>query len=162
MTEKMPLAERLAEQLRDHKWRVISVESCTGGGIGASLTALSGSSDWYEGGWITYSNALKQQLGVSSEVLERHGAVSESVARAMVAKGVQAAKVECGVAVTGVAGPTGGSAEKPVGTVWIAWAWPGRELAKRFHFEGDREAVRNQTIEAAIQGLLSGLSETDE
>lgn len=160
MTEKLPLAEQLAQQLRRHQWRMISVESCTGGGIGSALTALSGSSDWFEGGWITYSNALKEQLGVSPDLLAEHGAVSEAVARAMVAAGVQAAAVECGVAVTGIAGPTGGSAEKPVGTVWIAWVLPGQERAQRFLFEGDRDAVRNQTIDAAIQGLLSGLSKT--
>lgn len=157
MTENLPLAEQLAQQLRRHKWRMISVESCTGGGIGAALTDLSGSSDWYEGGWITYSNALKQQLGVPSSLLAEHGAVSEPVARAMVAAGAQAAGVECGVAVTGVAGPSGGSIEKPVGTVWIAWILPGQEWAQRFLFSGDRNAVRKQTIDAAIQGLLSAL-----
>lgn len=158
MTEKLPLAEQLAQQLRRHQWRMISVESCTGGGIGAALTVLSGSSDWFEGGWITYSNALKQQLGVPSVLLSDYGAVSEPVAQAMVSAGVKAAGVECGVAVTGIAGPTGGSVEKPVGTVWIAWALPGQLQAQHCLFKGDRDSVRTQTVEAAIQGLLSGLS----
>lgn len=159
MTDKLPLAEQLAQQLLHRRWRLISVESCTGGGIGAELTALSGSSDWYEGGWITYSNALKQRLGVASDLLAAHGAVSEPVARSMVAAGVRAAGVECGVAVTGIAGPTGGSVEKPVGTVWIAWTIPGQEWSQPFLFKGDRNAVRQQTIAAAIQGLLGALAE---
>ncbi|MHA7881047.1 MAG: CinA family protein [Saccharospirillum sp.] len=157
MTGKLPQAHELAQRLLERRWRLISVESCTGGGIGAALTALSGSSDWYEGGWITYSNALKQRLGVPAELLERYGAVSEPVARSMVACGVQAARVECGVAVTGIAGPTGGSSDKPVGTVWIAWAWPDKERAQRYQFSGDRDAVREQAVEAAVHGLLAGM-----
>ncbi|HET8902849.1 MAG TPA: CinA family protein [Saccharospirillum sp.] len=150
-------ATALARRLTGLGWRMVSVESCTGGGIGARITDLSGSSDWYEGGWITYSNALKVQLGVPADAIDAHGAVSEPVARAMAGQGRQRAGVEAAVAVTGVAGPTGGSADKPVGTVWIAWALPGGVDAEVFYFDGDRQQVRAQTVQKALEGMLQRL-----
>lgn len=147
----------LARRLTGLGWRMVSVESCTGGGIGACITDLSGSSDWYEGGWITYSNALKVQLGVPADTIDAHGAVSEPVARAMAEQGCLRAGVEAAVAVTGVAGPSGGSADKPVGTVWIAWALPGGVDAELFHFDGDRQQVRAHTVQKALEGLLQRL-----
>lgn len=147
----------LARRLTGLGWRMVSVESCTGGGIGARITDMSGSSDWYEGGWITYSNALKVQLGVPVDTIDAHGAVSEPVARAMAVQGRQRAGVEAAVAVTGVAGPSGGSADKPVGTVWIAWALPGGVDAEVFHFDGDRQQVRARTVQKALEGMLQRL-----
>lgn len=156
-TSALPAAEELvaalAQQLMSSGWRMVTVESCTGGAIGELITARAGSSDWYEGGWITYSNALKQQLGVPSETITAHGAVSEPVALAMAEQGRQRAGADVAVAVTGVAGPGGGSADKPVGTVWIGWVWPGGREARLFQFEGDRARVRSQATLQALQGL---------
>lgn len=153
--------ERLAEALLAKGRRLATVESCTGGLIAAALTDRAGSSDWYEGGWVTYSNELKIQLGVPAAALERHGAVSETVARAMAEAGRRQAGVDCAIAVTGVAGPSGGSAEKPVGTVWIGWALGGETVTERFLFDGDRARVRDQTVAAALDGLLAQLAATN-
>ena len=158
MTVLTDLVDQLARQLTDKQLRLATVESCTGGRIGGVLTDKSGSSDWYEGGWITYSNALKTALGVDPDLIDRYGAVSEEVALAMVSAGRKAAGVDCCISVTGVAGPTGGSTEKPVGTVWIGWALPGDTLRAQCHqFEGDRASVREQSIVAALSGLLQQL-----
>lgn len=158
---EIPAAEELvaalAQQLMTSGWRMVTVESCTGGAIGGLITDRAGSSDWYEGGWITYSNALKAQLGVPPEAIAVHGAVSEPVALAMAEQGRLRGGVDVSVAVTGVAGPSGGSADKPVGTVWIAWAWPGAVEARLFHFGGDRIQVRNQATLQALQGLQQRL-----
>lgn len=148
---------RLAQRLLASGSRLVSVESCTGGMIAAALTDKAGSSDWYEGGWVTYSNELKQALGVPAQAIEQHGAVSEQVARAMAEAGRRRAGVAYAVAVTGVAGPGGGSEEKPVGTVWIGWALGDQTEAERFQFDGDRAAVRKQTVDAALSGLLERL-----
>ncbi|GGX61752.1 CinA family protein [Saccharospirillum salsuginis] len=158
MTVLTDLVDQLARQLTHKQLRLATVESCTGGRIGGVLTDKSGSSDWYEGGWITYSNALKTALGVDPDLIDQYGAVSEEVALAMVSAGRAAAGVDCCISVTGVAGPTGGSAEKPVGTVWIGWALPGDRLRAQCHqFEGDRASVREQSIVAALSGLLQQL-----
>jgi len=148
---------QLAQRLLASGSRLVTVESCTGGLIAAALTDKAGSSDWYEGGWVTYSNELKQALGVPAQAIERHGAVSESVASAMAEAGRRKAGVAYSVAVTGVAGPGGGSEEKPVGTVWIGWALGDRTQAERFQFDGNRAAVREQTVRAALSGLLERL-----
>lgn len=134
-------------------------ESCTGGLIGASLTALSGSSRYFLGGVIAYSNGLKSQmLNVPDTLLESEGAVSEAVAEAM-AKGVAVVTgADCGISVTGVAGPTGGTAEKPVGTVWIAISAPADTVSRRYIFNGDRSAVRGQAVEAALGLFLETVS----
>lgn len=151
------LVEQLAIALVDRGMRLTTVESCTGGQIGALLTERAGSSDWYEGGWITYSNARKVALGVPQGLISEHGAVSEGVARAMAEAGQNAAGVALSLAVTGIAGPGGGSDEKPVGTVWIAWATPRGTDAECFVFTGDRIQVRNQAVETALSGLLRRL-----
>ncbi|MFG1497090.1 CinA family protein [Saccharospirillum sp. HFRX-1] len=151
---------RLAQRLLASGSRLVTVESCTGGMIAAALTDMAGSSDWYEGGWVTYSNELKQALGVPARGIEQHGAVSEQVARAMAEAGRRQAGVDYSVAVTGVAGPGGGSVEKPVGTVWIGWALGDQTQAERFQFGGDRAAVREQTVQAALSGLLERLANT--
>lgn len=157
MATHSSLVERLALALSDQDMRLTTVESCTGGQIGALLTERAGSSDWYEGGWITYSNARKVALGVPEALISEHGAVSEMVARAMAEAGRRAAGVALSLAVTGIAGPGGGSAEKPVGTVWLAWATPFGTDAERFVFTGDRIQVRNQAVETALSGLLRRL-----
>lgn len=149
-------AEAVAAYCLEHARSVATAESCTGGWIAKCLTDVAGSSDWFRGGVVAYSNALKRDLlGVAREVLETEGAVSEAVALAM-ARGVLAATgADDAIAVTGIAGPTGGSADKPVGTVWIAWARRGgRPHAVHYRFDGDREAVRRATVAEALGGLF--------
>ena len=145
----------LADALRARAWRLATAESCTGGLIAAACTELAGSSDWFERGFVSYSNAAKTDLlGVPAAVIEAHGAVSEAVARAMVRGALHRSNAQVAVAVTGVAGPGGGSIDKPVGTVWLAWCGPAGERAECRHFDGDRAAVRQATVACAPQGLL--------
>ena len=135
-----------------------TAESCTGGGIAAALTDLAGSSAWFDAGFITYSNAAKQRmLGVSPEHFRESGtgAVSEAVVLEMSLGAVARSGADVSMAVSGVAGPGGGSAEKPVGTVWIAWCVEGRADAECFLFGGDRAQIRHATIASALQGLVS-------
>jgi nicotinamide-nucleotide amidase len=132
-----------------------TAESCTGGMIAAACTDLAGSSAWFERGFVTYSNAAKtEMLGVPANLFAEHGAVSEPVARAMAAGALQHSAAQVSVAVTGIAGPTGGSADKPVGTVWFAWASPQGVRSEVRQFDGDRASVRNATVLHALQGLL--------
>jgi nicotinamide-nucleotide amidase len=153
------LVDNLAVQLRARGWMLATAESCTGGLIAGACTEISGSSDWFDRGFVTYSNAAKtEMLGVPAALIQAHGAVSEAVACAMAAGALARSQAQCAVAVTGVAGPTGGSADKPVGTVWLAWATPsGQVEAKRHHFSGDRAAVRQATVAQALSGLLARL-----
>jgi nicotinamide-nucleotide amidase len=145
----------LAERLLQRGWRLATAESCTGGMIAAACTDLAGSSGWFERGFVTYSNEAKTELlGVSAALLAVHGAVSAPVAEAMVSGALRHAHAEVALAVTGIAGPGGGSADKPVGTVWFAWALPGRRWSECRRFDGDRAAVRQQTLEHALQTLL--------
>lgn len=147
---------RLAALLKADKRRLATAESCTGGGIAEALTALAGSSNWFECGFVTYSNESKQSmLGVTSSSLAEQGAVSEAVVKEMASGAIMRSRAQLAVAVSGVAGPAGGTLEKPVGTVWVAWADEQCRWASCYHFQGDREAVRRQTIEAAIDGLLA-------
>jgi len=150
---------QLAEQLIQQSIMVVTAESCTGGGIAQALTALAGSSRWFERGFVTYSNEAKQEmLGVQSATLERTGAVSEDTALEMALGAVRHSRGQVSMAVTGIAGPEGGSPDKPVGTVWIAWGHHnGQAEAQCFHFSGDRDAVRQQTIVEAIRGLNARL-----
>jgi nicotinamide-nucleotide amidase len=150
------LAERLGAALTARGWQVTAAESCTGGWIAKAITDVAGSSGWFGAGFVTYSNAAKvDALAVSAADIERHGAVSEAVVRAMAAGARRAAGADLAVAVSGVAGPGGGSADKPVGTVWFAWAGPDGERAERCRFEGGREAVRRATVAHALRGLLA-------
>lgn len=138
-----------------------TAESCTGGLIAGACTELSGSSDWFERGFVTYSNAAKaEQLGVPAELIDTHGAVSEPVARAMAAGAVAHSRAQLAVSVTGVAGPTGGTPEKPVGTVWFGWATPQGVFTEHQCFDGDRAAVRRATVAHALAGLLQRLPPT--
>jgi nicotinamide-nucleotide amidase len=153
--------ETLAGQLKVMGMRVATAESCTGGGIAQTLTAIAGSSEWFECGFVTYSNASKQSmLGVQPAILDEQGAVSEAVVAGMAVGALARSEAQLAVAVSGVAGPGGGSEDKPVGTVWLAWLLAGQPVNSRcFHFKGDREAVRYQAVEAAIDGLLSQLAQ---
>lgn len=137
-----------------------TAESCTGGWIAQTVTAIAGSSEWFDRGFVTYSNQAKMDLlGVRQKTLDAHGAVSAETAAEMAAGAAARAGVELAVAVTGVAGPGGGSAAKPVGTVWIGWCLDGGEPLTRGHcFDGDRESVRRQTVALALDGLLELLN----
>lgn len=151
--------EMLAQRLRASRQLLVTAESCTGGLIAGACTDLAGSSDWFERGFVTYSNAAKTELlGVPAELIARHGAVSEPVVRAMAEGALAHSHAQVAVAVTGVAGPGGGSADKPVGTVWLGWCVDGRTDSECVHFAGDRAAVRGQTVAHALQGLLVRLA----
>ena len=151
-----PHVQRLADALRARGWRLAAAESCTGGLIAAACTSVAGSSDWFERGFVTYSNAAKaESLGVDPALIAAHGAVSEPVARAMAEGALAHSRADLAVAVTGIAGPGGGSADKPVGTVWLALARHGAAtLAERLQLPGDRTAVRERTVERALDGLI--------
>ena len=155
------LATDVGRRLVLNSLKLAAAESCTGGWIAKALTDVAGSSDWFDRGFTVYSNNAKQaMLGVKPETLKEHGAVSEAVAREMAAGAVAHSEAGVAVAVTGIAGPSGGSAAKPVGTVWIAWAWPdGAVTAELFHFAGDREGVRRASVQAALEGLKEGLGD---
>ncbi len=143
-----------ANLLQNKSWMLATAESCTGGLIAAACTDLAGSSNWFERGFVTYSNAAKTELlGVPAALIEQHGAVSEPVVRAMAAGALAHSHAQVAVAVTGVAGPSGGSVEKPVGTVWLAWATPVGVISERQHFAGDRAAVRSATVQHAFTRL---------
>ncbi|MEH6470299.1 MAG: CinA family protein [Halopseudomonas sp.] len=148
--------EQLAVALMDRGWTLVTAESCTGGGVACRLTALPGSSAWLEGGFVTYSNAMKQRLlGVDDELLEQQGAVSQACVEAMARGALDNSPAQLSVAISGVAGPGGGSPEKPVGTVWIAWArGDGVVDSHCFNFSGDRQSVRDQAVEESVLGLL--------
>ena len=153
------LCEQLATALQERGWLLATAESCTGGLIAAACTDLSGSSNWFERGFVSYSNEAKTELlGVAAELIARHGAVSEVVARAMAFGAIRHSRARVSVAVTGVAGPTGGSPEKPVGTVWFGFQVDGQLTSETRHFPGDRAAVRSATVEHALRRLLELLA----
>ena len=160
-TDIPDLIAQLAVSLRQRGQMMATAESCTGGLIAGACTELSGSSDWFERGFVTYSNAAKSELlGVPASLIEAHGAVSGPVAKAMAEGALAHAPVQWAIAVTGVAGPTGGSAEKPVGTVWFGWATPAASWTECQHFPGDRAAVRQATVAHALTGLLSKMAQS--
>lgn len=155
MTE---LTKQLAARLTSLRWMMTTAESCTGGMMAARCTDLPGSSQWFERGFVTYSNAAKTELlGVHPDLIATEGAVSEAVARAMALGAVYRTPARVSVAVTGVAGPDGGSAAKPVGTVWLAWCVDGLVSAEQQLFSGDRQSVRVATANWGLQGLLQRL-----
>jgi nicotinamide-nucleotide amidase len=151
------LAQRLGQMLQAKQWMAATAESCTGGGVAYAITAVSGSSAWFDRSFVTYTNEAKQQmLGVAACTLEKYGAVSEAVVREMTAGTLTHSHANIAVAISGIAGPTGGSDEKPVGTVWIAWQTSeGTSQAECYLFQGDREEVRLQAIREALVGLLA-------
>ncbi len=153
-TPRRPAAD-LADILLKKGWKLATAESCTGGLIAAACTDLAGSSAWFERGFVSYSNEAKSGLlGVDPDVIAAHGAVSEEVAQAMVFGALLHSQAEVAVAVTGIAGPTGGSRAKPVGTVWFGFALPGQVLSETRLFEGDRAAVRAATVQHALRRLV--------
>ncbi|WP_427913996.1 CinA family protein [Ramlibacter sp. MMS24-I3-19] len=150
------LCARLAQALLDRRWRMATAESCTGGLIAASCTDLAGSSAWFERGFVTYSNEAKSELlHVDPAAIASHGAVSEVVARAMAFGALRHSHAQASVAVTGIAGPTGGSTDKPVGTVWFGFSVGGRLSSELRQFDGDRYAVREATVRHALTRLLA-------
>ena len=150
------LAQQLGEQLQQLGWSVTCAESCTGGGIGYAITSTSGSSSWFKSGYITYSNEAKQSmLGVSEQTLAEFGAVSQAVVEQMALGATKAAQANVAVSVSGIAGPEGGSAEKPVGTVWFGFAINGDVSTACQCFSGDRQEVRSKAIEYALSQLSS-------
>lgn len=153
------LVMECGELLRAKKWKLVTAESCTGGLISARCTDVPGSSDWFAGSIIAYSNNVKLSLlGVAGDVLKRLGAVSEEVVTSMATRVLTTIGGHVSVAVSGIAGPTGGTEDKPVGTVWIAWAtWEDTLRTELFYFEGDRAEVREQAVRAALQGVVSML-----
>lgn len=157
-------AKILAPLLLARGWKIALAESCTGGMVCATLTELSGSSEWFERGYITYSNQAKTEcLGVPDGLIQAHGAVSEPVAKAMAQGAQRNAGVNVGVSITGIAGPTGGTAEKPVGTVCFGWAIPNAAgehvtTCQTKLFSGDRQSIRQQATEHALVGLLQLLN----
>ena len=152
------LSRKTGKALMQKRQMLVTAESCTGGWVAQAVTAVAGSSDWFERGYVSYSNAAKRDaLGVSDRILARHGAVSEQTARAMARGALQASRGTIAVAVTGIAGPAGGSPEKPVGTVCFAWA-RGRKIASETkHFRGGRNSVRRQSVIHALRGVLKWL-----
>jgi nicotinamide-nucleotide amidase len=149
------LAATLGRSLQVSGAQVTTAESCTGGGIAEAITRIPGSSAWFEAGYVTYSNAQKtQQLDVPGHLFQSVGAVSREVVEAMVLGALEKSAAQFAVAVSGVAGPDGGSLDKPVGTVWICWGADQRLHASRWQFDGDRDAVRRQTVKAALEGLI--------
>jgi nicotinamide-nucleotide amidase len=158
---QMRLAAELGRQLHARGWRMATAESCTGGLVAGAITAIAGSSDWFERGFVTYSNEAKHEmLGVPAELIDKHGAVSEPVAAAMAAGAVANSAADCALAVTGVAGPGGGTAAKPVGMVCFGWIARGiQPRTATLHLPGDRAAVRDASVEAALSGLLELIGE---
>lgn len=150
---------QISAQLLTRGWMLATAESCTGGMIAAACTDLAGSSQWFERGFVTYSNAAKTELlGVPAALIAQHGAVSEPVARAMATGAVARSHAQVAVAVTGVAGPTGGSADKPVGTVWFGWSTDGVVTTEMRRFAGDRAAVRQATLAHALRGVVQRMA----
>lgn len=154
------LAQRVGQLLLQRGAKITTAESCTGGGIAQAITQVPGSSQWFDCGYISYSNQAKQDLlAVEPEVLQQFGAVSEQVVEQMARGAIQVCRADYAIAVSGIAGPDGGTTDKPVGTVWLCWAGPLKTLSKKYQFEGDRLAVREQAIKISLQELLHQINE---
>ena len=152
------LAKDIGARLKTAGEQLVTAESCTGGWVAQIVTAVAGSSAWFERGFVTYSDSAKEELlGVRGETLARHGAVSEETAREMALGALARSKAGVAVAVTGIAGPSGGSPDKPVGTVCFAWADRRGARSETRHFSGDRESVRRQSVVHALEGVLRAL-----
>jgi len=161
--ELQTLAEKLGEGLTRRGMQLAVAESCTGGGLAHAVTGVAGSSRWFDRGYVTYSNIAKiEMLGVQPATLTQYGAVSEATVREMAEGALARSRAQVTVAITGIAGPGGGSREKPVGSVWLAWSRRGRSTRARLaHFPGDRDAVRRQAVEMALRGVLDLLADED-
>ncbi len=158
------LAAQVGGSLESHGLMLATAESCTGGGVAQAITDVAGSSAWFERGFVTYSNQSKQQmLGVRESTLKQHGAVSEMTVREMVAGALERSSAQVALAVSGIAGPDGGTAEKPVGTVWFAWgSRNGETCARRYQLDGNRAEVRAQAVRIALQGIIALLENRTE
>ena len=158
------LAAQLGGLLKAHGLMLAAAESCTGGGVAQAITEVAGSSTWFERGFVTYSNLSKQEmLGVSEVTLLQHGAVSEAVVREMVAGAFLKSAAQVALSVSGIAGPGGGTPDKPVGTVWFAWGIQHSAIrARRFHFSGSRAEVRAHAVHTALQGAIDLLKQHSE
>ena len=156
----LALSERVGQALVEHGLMLTTAESCTGGWVAQVITAVPGSSRWFERGFVTYSNASKvEMLGVSPQTLRDHGAVSGQTAREMAGGALRHSGAHVALAITGIAGPGGATADKPVGTVWFAWLRQGRDTrVHRACFAGDRQQVREQAVHQALQGVLDELN----
>ncbi len=154
--ELFDIAKRLGQLLLSNKKKLATAESCTGGWIAQIITEVSGSSAWFDRGFVTYSNAAKiQMLGVKPETLDKFGAVSSQTAAEMVNGALLRSDADCAIAVTGIAGPEGGTAEKPVGTVFIAWAYKNQDVkVVQKKLTGDRHQIRRQTVKIALEGVV--------
>jgi nicotinamide-nucleotide amidase len=153
------LATRVGRRLKAKKRRLASAESCTGGWVAQAVTSVAGSSAWFERGFVTYSNEAKRELlGVKAATLRKHGAVSEETAREMARGALARSKGNLALAVTGIAGPGGGSPDKPVGTVCFAWYYEKRLRSETRRFSGDRESVRRKSVIRALEGVLETLA----
>ncbi len=154
------LAQQLGKALLQRGATVTTAESCTGGGIAEAITAVPGSSQWFESGYITYANNAKQaMLGVEQHILQQYGSVSEQVVSQMAAGALEITGADYAIAVSGIAGPDGGSVEKPVGNVWICCMGPAKNHSQQFQFQGDRQAVREQAIKNSLEQLLHQINE---
>src|SRR2546430_11905052 len=157
--ELYKLAVALGRAALERRVRIATAESCTGGLVAGAMTAVAGSSDWFDSGFITYSNEAKiGQLAVPPTTIEQFGAVSEETALSMAQGALGATRAQWAVAVTGIAGPAGGSTDKPVGTVCFAWVGPGVAKASRIHLDGDRAAVRRESVRIALEGVIDRLA----
>jgi nicotinamide-nucleotide amidase len=153
------LAVRVGRRLKAKKRLLVSAESCTGGWVAQVVTSIAGSSAWFERGYVTYSNAAKRELlGVKAATLKKHGAVSEQTAREMARGALARSKGNLALAVTGIAGPGGGSRDKPVGTVCFAWFYKKQLSSETRRFPGDRESVRRKSVVRALEGVLETLA----
>jgi nicotinamide-nucleotide amidase len=154
------LIREVVHALKRQGLMLVTAESCTGGWVAQVITSVAGSSEWFERGFVAYTNLAKREmLGVSTTILSRYGAVSEQTARAMAEGALTHSHAQVALAITGIAGPSGGTPEKPVGTVCFAWAAKKRDTLSRKHvFTGDRESVRRQSVAMALQGLLEYLN----
>ncbi|ARU30959.1 damage-inducible protein CinA [Sulfuriferula sp. AH1] len=159
-SELHQLAEQVGHALKRHGYQLVTAESCTGGWVGMVMTAIPGSSNWYDRGFITYSNDAKQmQLDVSAETLDTQGAVSEATVREMAKGALQHSKANISLAISGIAGPGGGTPYKPVGTVCIAWATTdGKHLETTCRLSGDRDEIRARAVAAALRGVIELLA----
>lgn len=152
------IAQQLGEILCKKNAKLTTAESCTGGAISEAITSVSGSSQWFEFGFVTYANSAKRQLlGVSEETLEQYGAVSEQVVKQMAQGAIKQSEADYAIAVSGVAGPDGGTEEKPVGTVWVCWQTPSQIWTHKLVLSGDRQAVRTEAVKKSLQQLLQHL-----
>lgn len=157
-------AIQVGSALKSHGLMLTTAESCTGGMVASAVTNIAGSSEWFERGFITYSNEAKREmLGVTQDTLAHHGAVSEATVREMVAGALHHSRAQVALAVSGIAGPTGGTLDKPVGTVWFAWGVKGRQCISRLHhLSGNRTEIRMKSAYIALQGILEQLNQLTE